>query len=691
MAPPVPRADAAKKVLHGVEYEYGFPPSELFHIVKFNTKLKNYDRTNSWGEVSRSEWRKYISVYPRLYQVRPVSKGRIEKWLGIDDNRATFQSWGSTFRAFLRTELEDQRTNTHVRRPGIPPEATWLNEEHRLRGEAFDIKKRRLVTAPAQEEEEGDDASEVAVEEEEEQKHQIPAGGQRESEEAVEQPRGTTHESNNGPNISQRPNKRKREDQDFSTVVGTPFPPALLASLPPHLRNQSKEQYAHAELRAAAVGFRNLYSDVLQVAQELDASDPLRPLLSHVANSASLDVVRAERAARTSSELLKSLATAQAEAVRTYEPDEEMRIKRARARAAYEMLPNVAPAHSHRHPQREHARTRQVQGQIPNHSLTRDNSQVPEADDNVRSLTVPREESSPSGGYELPDHLVDNLRYMFEPSSSDRFGPPSSPAGGAGDSHPNTAADVQSSRSHSRGTPAFASTGVSSHHRVPSGEFSPAITVDNNNVIAQQPPRLQPQPRPQLRRTTTTSFDSIPVNSVEAPSYHSLPSYPPPSRSHSERPHATHQPPAVNLPRLPPTVEPTPIQPPPLGPPSFGPANRRITTRATSAQAAPQPQTQQPRRVQTWQSSQETQASSTRQTRQSSQQPQPAPSVASSTSSSSLSRDPLRATAGQARGQRSFRGNRQRGGKSKSGGAHTRIVEEVEEGEEGEEENEREE
>lgn len=180
MGPPTPISQAARKVYNGIEYFYGFPNSEQVFVLNLNTKLRMFTKTNAWGTVSRSEFKEYISLYPRLYQVANTSRDRIQQWLNVGYNRANFESWGPDFRAFLRTEAEDQSTNTRVRKPGIPPQAKWLNEEHKERGAAFDIRMGRQV-----QEEEGDD-SVMGPEDEEEVTYQ-PDDDQNGGEEDVEQ------------------------------------------------------------------------------------------------------------------------------------------------------------------------------------------------------------------------------------------------------------------------------------------------------------------------------------------------------------------------------------------------------------------------------------------------------------------------------------------------------------------------
>ncbi|KAK4649080.1 uncharacterized protein QC761_115858 [Podospora bellae-mahoneyi] len=614
MGPPIPISQAARKVYNGIEYFYGFPNSEQVFVLNLNTKLRMFTKTNAWGTVSRSEFKEYISLYPRLYQVANTSRDRIQQWLHVGYNRANFESWGPDFRAFLRTEAEDQSTNTRVRKPGIPPQAKWLNEEHKERGAAFDIRMGRQV-----QEEEGDD-SVMGPEDEEEVTYQ-PDEDQNGGEEDVEQARSHVNSSQNGTHAIQQPRKRRREEQSTSTLVGTPFPESMAHHY--QLANSSQQQFALRELRNAATGFRTLHSEVLRVAQKLEPGDFLRPLLSHIANSTTLEVGAAENAARISSELMDHVAKSQAEGGRS--GDDEDRIKRARSRAAYEMLPTAAPAN--RLPRR---RSQQQQANHP--SIIREDSQAPKADDNVRSLTVPRERSL-SLGYELPDHLAEAYQPLFEPSSPIYFGPLNSLAGEAS-SRPNTAKGAQSNHPHNRGTPAPVP-GASSYHREASiEEFRPPITARNTSALN------GPQGHPSQAQTAAPHSHHMPVNSIEVPGYlpyHANNKYRPPSQPHSTVSYASGTG-ASSLHRHPAVVEPA-APPPAFSPPNFGPANCRSTRQANrELGTAQRPNRELPPPATTI---------STRQTRQSSQQP--------TLSSSSASHAPLRATAGQPR--QATRGN----------------------------------
>ncbi|KAK0664473.1 hypothetical protein QBC41DRAFT_367866 [Cercophora samala] len=585
MGPPVPTSQAARKVHNGIEYLYGFPNSEQVFVLNLNAKTRMFARLNAWGDLSRAEFREYISIYPRLYQVARTSRDRIQKWLDVGNNRANFESWGPAFRAFLRTQEEDQRTNTQVRKPGIPPQARWLSEEHQKRAVVFDKRMGRHV-----EEEEYDDGEEgemVGDEEEEEEVKYRPGNVQNDSED-VEEARSHV-------NGSQRSQKRKCDDQSMSTLVGTPFPDAIARHY--QLAELSQQQFALRELRTAATGFRTLHSEVLRVAQKLDPGDVLRPLLSHIANSATLDVVAAEKAVRISSELMDNVANTQAEEAAN--GGDEDRIKRARSRAAYEMLPSVAS--TNHFPQRRQARH-------PN--LTRQNSQVPEADDNVRSLTVPRERSQ-SSGYELPDHLAEGYRPLFERSSSLHYEPLSRHAG-EGSSRPNTSSTGgQTGRPYSHGALAPAPRAGPSYHGYPMAmeEFRP-----NHH-----------QPRPQWAPPPPTHPHHMPLSSVEEepgyqPNHHSH-QYLPPSRPFSPSPRTFEE---ASL-----RPEPAPFtqQPPPprFSPPDFGPANRGRVTRATSAALQDRQTGQEPPPPAA--ATTTTTTSSTRQTRQSSRQPTPSVSA----------------------------------------------------------------
>ncbi|KAK4199829.1 hypothetical protein QBC40DRAFT_328031 [Triangularia verruculosa] len=606
MGPPVPIPQAAKKVFKGTKYCYGFPNSEQPVVLNINSKLRNFERTKLWGETSRAEWRDYISIYPRLYQVAKKSRERIEHWLRIGNNRTVFDEWGPAFRAFLRTEQQDHAMNTHVRKPGIPPEATWLGEDDQQKGADFDERMGRSVAPSVQQE--GDGGEEEEEEEEEEEKYR-PGDEHSGREESFEQIYSHVDRVY-APNGNQRPNKRKRENQTISQFTGTPFPPAVLARLPVdrQVAHILQQQFALVELRAAAEGFKTLHSEILRVAQRLERGDPLRSLLSSIAGTANLDVLRVEGAVKTSSELVDYLATARAEAARSDDPEEEARIKRARAKAAYEMLP-AAPAN----PQR------------PNVNLTRD-GQVPEATFNTRSPTAPRDERVSS--YELPDDLARAYQPLFERSSPVHHGPSSSHAGRAS-SRPNTAADVQTIRPQRRGTPGVASTSLY-YRQTLAAEFNPVNPINHNDGWDHNTGPLNAQPQSQFRHTTLTQARDMPVNYFEGPahprrSHRQTPYYPPPLPEPPADPTPPNIQPTIELAQ--PTVELPQIPPNTFHSPEFGVATRR-TTRATSVQTA------QPQERQVTESDQEPQAS-VRQTRQSSRQPTP----------SSSSRPPLRPVA----------------------------------------------
>ncbi|GAB1311544.1 hypothetical protein MFIFM68171_01754 [Madurella fahalii] len=120
--------------LGNLTYRDDRPASEQKYVRDLNLKL----RVDSCAEVSENELRRFVTVYPRLYQVPTTSQQRLETWRQA--NWEAVKLWDAD--GFWNTTDEDDRLGLQPRLPGIPPEAKSASEEE----QAADHSRRAPIT-----------------------------------------------------------------------------------------------------------------------------------------------------------------------------------------------------------------------------------------------------------------------------------------------------------------------------------------------------------------------------------------------------------------------------------------------------------------------------------------------------------------------------------------------------------------
>lgn len=124
-------------------------PSEQKYVRELNAKLRN---DGVEARIDRDELRRFATVYPRLYQLPPRSRARLEAWRSA--NWAGISPWDVDH--FWCTAEEDAHFGRQVRAPGIPEEAKPVPDS------ADDEEQATVPPGPASE---GDNAGDTAGQE----------------------------------------------------------------------------------------------------------------------------------------------------------------------------------------------------------------------------------------------------------------------------------------------------------------------------------------------------------------------------------------------------------------------------------------------------------------------------------------------------------------------------------------------